>query len=300
MKRERPHLSARLSADRAQSATGDPFHHFLEGSAEEKTNPWAIGTATLANGAILAMLLLIGMGRTVGHLPTATPTAGVHLSDFTLFAPSSARRAGGGGGGGSNSLTDPISGRIPRQEMMPIVPPQPQALNNPQLPVDPAIAVPPEIKLPDNSSLPNIGVPKSPNVSLLAYGPGGRAGLGSGWHDGDGPGDGPGHGPGKDGGTGGSVYTPGVGGVSNPVPIVTPEAEFSDEARRNKHQGICMITMIVDAQGNPRNPHIVRSLGMGLDEKALEAVLKYRFKPARKDGKPVASIISVAVNFRLF
>jgi len=96
------------------------------------------------------------------------------------------------------------------------------------------------------------------------------------------------------------VYTPGVGGVSNPVPIVTPEAEFSDEARRNKHQGICMITMIVDRQGNPRNPHIVRSLGMGLDEKALEAVLKYRFKPARKDGKPVASIISVAVNFRLF
>lgn len=171
MKRERPHLSARLSADHAQNATGDPFHHFLEGSAEEKTNPWAIGTATLANGAILAMLLLIGIGRTVGHLPTATPTAGVHLSDFTLFAPSSARRAGGGGGGGSNSLTDPISGRIPRQEMMPIVPPQPQALNNPQLPVDPAIAVPPEIKLPDNSSLPNIGVPKSPNVSLLAYAP---------------------------------------------------------------------------------------------------------------------------------
>ena len=43
--------------------------------------------------------------------------------------------------------------------------------------------------------------------------------------------------------------------------------------------------MIVDAQGNPQNVHVIRTLGMGLDEKAMEAVRKYKFKPAMKDGK---------------
>ena len=61
------------------------------------------------------------------------------------------------------------------------------------------------------------------------------------------------------------------GGVSAPVPIFTPEAEFSDEARRAKYQGVCLISLIVDAQGNPQNPRVVRPLGMGLDEKELEA-----------------------------
>jgi TonB family protein len=93
---------------------------------------------------------------------------------------------------------------------------------------------------------------------------------------------------------------PGRGGVSQPIPIFTPEAEFSDEARRQKYEGVCMISVIIDAQGNPQSPRVVRRLGMGLDEKALAAVMKYRFKPARKDGRPVAVRISVMVNFRLF
>ena len=84
------------------------------------------------------------------------------------------------------------------------------------------------------------------------------------------------------------------------VPIFTPEAEFSDEARRQKYQGVCMISLIVDAHGNPQSLRLVRRLGMGLDEKAMEAVLRYRFKPAKKDGKPVAVRMTVEVNFRLY
>jgi periplasmic protein TonB len=338
MNSERPHPSLNSSADRVSNAGDDRFNHFLQGGFEEKpiwtdlyeslhdalfpsrlppleltstpiptpdrmavkTNPWAIGTATLANGGLLAVLLCMGLSTTINHLPKPLPIDDIHLKDFTLFAPPTAQSAHGGGGGGSNSLTDPTVGRTPRQDMMPIVPSQPQMLDNPRLPVDPAIAVPIEIKLPDNSSLPNIGVYKSPNVSLVSGGQGKKAGIGTGSDGGDGPGRGSGYGPGFDGGTGGSVYTPGVGGVSNPIPLLTPEAEFSDEARRNKYQGVCMITVIVDAHGFPRNPRVVQHLGMGLDEKALEAVQKYRFKPAMKDGKPVASIISVAVNFKLF
>jgi TonB family protein len=61
-----------------------------------------------------------------------------------------------------------------------------------------------------------------------------------------------------------------------------------------------LIAVIVDARGYPQNPRVIRSLGIGLDEKALEAVQRYRFRPAMKDGKPVAAMISVQVDFRLF
>ena len=263
-----------------------------------KTNPWAIGTATVANGGLLAIIILMGLTRTMSdpHSPLGPK---IPLKDFTLTAPSWAPSAGGGSGG-SNSLTDPITGRPPKQALMPILPPQVPLLDNPRLPMDPAIAVPPEIKLPDNPSLPNVGVHSSPNVSLLSNGQGGPAGIGSHKGRGDGPGDGDGYGPGSDRGAGDSIYTAGIGGVTNPIPIVSPEAEFSDEARRNKYQGVVMIAVIVDAHGFPRNPRVKRSLGMGLDEKALEAVQKYRFKPAMKDGKPVAAMITVEVNFRLY
>jgi len=92
-----------------------------------------------------------------------------------------------------------------------------------------------------------------------------------------------------------------VGGrVSAPIPLFKPEAELSDEARRAKYQGVCMVGLIVDVKGNPRNVHILRSLGMGLDEKAMEAVRKYKFKPAMRDGKtPVPVYVNVEVPFRL-
>jgi TonB family protein len=264
-----------------------------------KTNPWAIGTATLVNGSILALIILLGLRTTILTSPHP-PTDDVHLKDFTLFAPPANQSAHGGGGGGANDLLDAIKGRLPQRADMPITPPQVPILDHPQLAIDPAIAVPIEIKLPDNPSLPNIGVHTSPNVTLLSPGPGKFAGFGSGDHGGDGPGKGPGYGPGSNGGAGGDTYTAGIGGVSNPVPLLTPEADFSDEARRQKFQGICMISLVVDTHGYPQNPRVVQPLGMGLDEKALAAVKLYRFKPALKDGKPVNARIWVAVNFRLY
>ena len=95
---------------------------------------------------------------------------------------------------------------------------------------------------------------RTPRMSLwprMAQGGGG--GMGSGYGGGLGSGTGNGYGPGTGGNTGGGVYRVG-GGVSAPVPIFTPEAEFSDEARRAKYQGVCLVRLIVDAQGNPQNP----------------------------------------------
>jgi TonB family protein len=92
-----------------------------------------------------------------------------------------------------------------------------------------------------------------------------------------------------------------VGRVSAPVPTFQPNAEFSDEARRNRVQGEVMITLIVDANGMPQDPNVVMPLPAGLSEAAIASVLKYRFRPALKDGTtPVPTMITIAVNFRLY
>ncbi len=60
------------------------------------------------------------------------------------------------------------------------------------------------------------------------------------------------------------------------------------------------MNLIVDSQGKPQNVHILRGVGMGLDEKAKEAVMQYRFKPAMEGGKPVPVEMNVEVNFQIF
>lgn len=95
----------------------------------------------------------------------------------------------------------------------------------------------------------------------------------------------------------GGVYRIG-GSVSPPTPIFKVEPEYSEEARKAKIEGTMVLAIIVDQEGRPRNIRVVQSLGMGLDEKAIEAVSKWRFRPARKDGKAVAVHANVEVNFR--
>jgi TonB family protein len=90
------------------------------------------------------------------------------------------------------------------------------------------------------------------------------------------------------------------GSVSAPVVVHSVVPEFTDEARKAKYQGAVIVSIIVDAQGMPRNVHVTRPLGMGLDQKAIEAVMKFRFKPAMKDGKPVPVQVSIEINFRLY
>jgi len=77
------------------------------------------------------------------------------------------------------------------------------------------------------------------------------------------------------------------------------EPEYSEEVRKAKFQGTVVLTIVVDEKGNPRDLKVFRPLGLGLDQKAIEAVEKWRFKPGMKDGKPVAVMATVEVNFRL-
>jgi TonB family protein len=89
------------------------------------------------------------------------------------------------------------------------------------------------------------------------------------------------------------------GGVSRPRAIYSPDPEFSDEARKNKYQGTVVLHLIVGADGKTSNIHVIRSLGMGLDEKAVEAARQWRFDPAKKDGQPVPVEVDMEINFRL-
>jgi len=85
-----------------------------------------------------------------------------------------------------------------------------------------------------------------------------------------------------------------------PRPVSQADAEYSEEARRKKINGSVVISLLVSEEGLPTEVHVVRSLGYGLDEKAVQAVRQYRFRPAMKNGKPIAQHISIEVSFHIF
>src|SRR5438876_253088 len=102
------------------------------------------------------------------------------------------------------------------------------------------------------------------------------------------------------GGNGGGIYKAGVGGVSSPRILYKPDPEYTEEARKAKYQGVCVLWLVVGPDGTPHDVRVSRALGMGLDQKAIEAVRQWKFEPARKDGKPVSVMVNVEVNFRLY
>ena len=129
-------------------------------------------------------------------------------------------------------------------------------------------------------------------------GPGSGGGIGTGSGGGIGSGKGGGFGPGEGGGIGGGVFRAG-GGVTAPSLFHKVEPEYSEEARKAKYQGTVLLYIEVDANGKATNIRVARSLGLGLDEKAIEAVKQWKFKPGYKDGKPVKVAATIEMNFRL-
>ena len=89
-------------------------------------------------------------------------------------------------------------------------------------------------------------------------------------------------------------------GVLPPQLLYAPDPKFSPEARKAKYGGIAVVSLIVDAQGNPQNVHIIQHLKMGLDEEAFAAVSHYKFKPATLKGEPVPVEVNITVNFKIY
>ena len=90
------------------------------------------------------------------------------------------------------------------------------------------------------------------------------------------------------------------GGVTQPRLLSKVDPQFSEEAKKPGFSGVVLINFIVDTNGLPRNVHVLRGVGMGLDENAVVAVKQYTFQPAMEGGKPVPVELNVEVNFQIF
>jgi TonB family protein len=179
-------------------------------------------------------------------------------------------------------------GVLPPRATRAFTPPLIQRIDyQPKLIMPPTIDAPPDVPMKAG----DFGDPHG--LGTMSAGMGGPLGLGDGKGTSVGRGDGSRYGDGVDG-----VYTSGHG-VTAPVPIRTVEPEYSESARKAHLSGSVLVYAEIDPEGKPRNLRIVQSMGMGLDEKALEAVAKWLFKPGMKNGRPVTVRATFEVNFRL-
>lgn len=247
----------------------------------------------------VAMALLLTSGYwVVKHQDqikqTVTEVFAPSVSDY-IMQPAKTQ-SGGGGGGGDRDKLQASKGALPKQAREQFTPPMVIKRNeSPKLPM-PETVVAPNIPLP---SMAQLGDPMSKIVGPASNGTGSGGGIGSGSGGGVGSGRGPGVGPGWGGGTGGGPYRVG-GGVSAPKVLYAPDPEYSEEARKAKYQGTVLLYVVVGPDGKAHEVRVSRALGMGLDEKAVEAVKLWKFEPAHLDGRSVPVQVNVEVNFHLY
>ncbi len=258
----------------------------------------------VVHGIVIGALIFVSISgaRVVKKITQDSVTlVAPDVSEYMPLSNKAHDTLGGGGGGGDRDKIVAPKGKLPKLAMEQITPPAMVIRNeHPKLAVEPTVVVPPQMKLPMAANMPNLGNPMSAIPSgPPSNGTGSGGGIGSGSGGGVGVGAGPGVGEGRGGGYGGGLFRVG-GGVSAPKALFTPDPEYSEEARKAKYQGVVVLWLVVDQNGRPQQVKIARSLGLGLDQKAIEAVRQWKFEPALKDGKPVAVQINVEVNFRLY
>jgi protein TonB len=244
----------------------------------------------LIHVAAITLLLVVFRKSILPPKPKDVTSIYFPIDPYKPKLPPAAVKSGGGGGGGQRAPVPVSKGAPPPPAPKQFIPPA-LAVEKPKLPVVPTITAQAPQIVADNYGDP---------LSKLADLSGGQGanGLGNGKGGGIGTGNGDGYGPGSGGGTGGGAFRIG-GDVSAPVLVAKTEPEYSEEARKAKYSGEVLLSIVVDEHGVPRDIHVVRPLGLGLDEKAIEAVMKWRFRPGMKGGRPVATQAQVQVNFRL-
>jgi protein TonB len=219
---------------------------------------------------------------------------------------------GGGGGGGGLRVPKPpskaqregprtISSPIPARRIPPPITPPPPKPEPPPPPLEaktlPPVMAPVAPIAADART--QEGVMKEvPKEAPPSQGPGAGGGAGTGQGTGLGEGQGSGIGPGEGGGTGGGPYRPGSG-VDPPRLLKEVRADYTDDARRANISGEVVLEIIVRRDGTVGDIKILRRLGSGLDQRAIDAVRQWRFAPARLKGTPVDVVVEVGVEFKL-
>ena len=235
-------------------------------------------SVTLHGSVLLLMLLLPSL--------KIDPPAERTLSEAMLVVPRKLIWREREAGGGVRAETPATAGRVEvavarRLLVAPTTPPLDHA---PKLVAEAGIDI--DIPMPQVSQM---GDP----LALVKGPPSGGRGPGQGI------GEGPGTGIGDGGLTGIGSHAERWRGVTAPVVIHQVEPEYPDEARKAKFQGSVLVAVEVDEQGRVRGVRIIKPAGLGLDEKAMEAVKKWRFRPATRNGQPVAVPASIEVSFHL-
>jgi protein TonB len=236
--------------------------------------------AAMVSAAIHIVVVLLLLVVTV-HAPGVK----AHVEHVHLLAP--LRPYLKQGGGGQNNPLPPMRGRAPTAVAQRIfVPPMIVRNENPKLPMVPALLETPEI----NIDADQFGDPLG-RAGIVSGGPGHFGGFGPGDHGGVGPGDGARVGSIK------PAVAPKI--TRNAQVIYKEEPEYSDEARKAHWEGTVILAVDVDTAGHPTNIRVVHSLGLGLDEKAIAAVARWKFKPALSGDRPVVMPATIEVTFRL-
>lgn len=247
---------------------------------------------------IVALLFAAAANRDVQQAARRTVT----LLTEPLLAPYAparppAKSGGGGGGGGDRSVLPASRGRLPRAAPRQFTPPM-AVIHNPapKLVMEPTIVLDPQVALPV-VNLAQFGDPFArPGPPSAGSGSGGGIGNGSG--GGVGPGKGPGVGPGEGGGIGGGMRGSG-GGITPAALLWKVEPEYTDEARKARVSGMVAIIAEIGIDGRAHNLRISSSLGLGLDQKAVEAVERWKFRPGQRNGLPVVTSALIQVTFHL-
>lgn len=278
-------LKARLAqeAERSQTLTQPRPFAFAESVATRRSAA-SMWTAVVAHVVVLLAVFVLASQVTTRTVPR---TMAVNLLAAPPVPPQARLM---GGGGGAHDVAAVTQGRLPKFATEQMVAPKAPPTIPPKLAVEPTVVMQKDLKM-ANNEMPNLGMPNAPAASVGSLGTGTGGGIGSG--------NGSGLGPGSGGNMGGGVYRIG-GGVRAPVVIAQVDPEFSEEARKQKFSGNVLVDLIVDEHGDPTHVRVARGVGLGLDEKAVEAVRQYRFKPATKDGRPVKVELSIEVRFEIF
>jgi protein TonB len=257
------------------------------------------------HGSII-LLVLIPFLRAVStdvkaktlNMTIVTP---IDLSPYQAKLPPGPKPAGGGGGGGDHELVPASKGKLPKFSMQAQLAP-PELIRNPnaKLMVTPTLIGPDNLKV-DSSNMDRWGDPLGKSITD-SNGSGSGGGMGTGSGGGIGSGTGGGLGPGSGGGTGGGAFRAGENGVGMPVCVYCPKPEYSEEGRKARFMGTVYLQVTVLANGKPSDIKLIKGVGMGLDEKAIETVRnQWTFKPAiGPNGKPVATIVPVEIAFQLY
>jgi len=254
-----------------------------------KRDPMSTIASTVINVSVIAFLLWFAARQTgIIASPKTAPT--ISLIEPPPPPPKLPPKAVTMGGGGGQKGPAPVSkGNPPKFSPQQLNPPKLPPVDQPKISVPVTVNVDPNIKM-AHVDVPNFGMPNSPNLGV-SMGNGNGTGLGSG--------NGNGIGAGSGGNMGGGLRRIG-GGVSAPVVLFAPEPEFSEEARKAKVAGNVLVYLQVDVNGRPTHVRVLKGIGLGLDEKAIEAVRLYKFKPAMENGHAVPVEMNVEVNFQIF